>query len=250
VPAEVGPATVYAHRDAPAEAIAVVHRDIASIHEKASEYTGLRARPAAVYVHPSADALREHSCSGGNAVAYYDGAIHVAADVAPAKGPAKSTDRFEDEMQKSLMHEYVHHVLVHNGIGRPIWLQEAMAMEFAAEPYFDHRWVERPLELADMVDVLPSTAAPEVEQRYYPQAQGMFWFLKRLCGRREHCVKDLPQALIQGRALPETLFEWAISDRARELLPATPANFWRDYVARGEAFPEGFSAALAARPPN
>jgi hypothetical protein len=245
VPTDIAQTTVYAHRDAPAEAISVVHRDLATIHEKACDYTGLRARPAVVYVHPNAAALREHSCSGANAVAYYDGAIHLAADAAIARAQAHGIAGLEGELQKSLMHEYVHHVLVSNGIGRPIWLQEAMAMHFAVEMYANHSWVKRPLEPSEMVDLLPSTAAPEIEQVFYPQAQGMFWFLRQMCLKRARCVPELPEALLQGRAAPETLFDWAISDRAGKLLPATPTQFWKDYVARGEAFPPGFTSALA-----
>jgi hypothetical protein len=248
VAAEVAQTTVHAHHEAPAEAIAVVHRDLASIHEQAIEYVGLSVRPAVVYVHPDADALRKHSCSGADAVAYYDGAIHLAADNALARAAHRGMRGLEGEIQKSLMHEYVHHVLVSNGIGRPIWLQESMAMHFAVEVSMDRTWLKNPLPLSQMVDLLPSTATPEIEAIFYRQAYGMWNFLHRLCIARATCKRsDLPAALLQGRATPEHLFEWAILERASDLVSTTPEAFFQDYVARGEAFSPETVMKLAAR---
>ncbi len=74
-----------------------------------------------------------------------------------------------------------------------------------------------------MVELLPSTATGD-EERTYPQAQGMFWFLRRLCVGRAGCITQLPEALLEGQATPETLFEWVISERTRDRIAVSRRN--------------------------
>lgn len=243
-PTPVWRTVVYTHADTPAEAIASVTRHLESVHREAVNDLGLSARPAEVYVHPTAESMRQNSCAKANALAYYDGAIHLAPP--PPVKPPTTASRFEKELQTSLRHEYVHHVLVDNGIGRPIWLQESLAMRFAGEVTFDTAWRAHPLPLRDMVDRLPSTSAPEVEHTFYPQAATMLLVLDRLCIGLEDCGhKQLPEALRQGRATPETLFEWTVEQRAQELLTTTPEALFLDYVARNDFSPQMLNALLA-----
>lgn len=234
---------VYAHAEAPAEAIAVVTRDLEETHHDAVEELGLSARPAQVYVHPSVESMSNHSCAKADALAYYDGAIHLAP---PPRDERPHTEAgFERELRTSLKHEYVHHVLIDNGIGRPIWLQEALAMNFAGEVAFETEWRTRPLPLADMVHLLPSLR-PEVERRFYLQAATMLFVLQRLCTGLKNCERrQMTEALKQGRTTPEALFEWTIEQRAKELLRTTPEALWLDYVARDSFSPEMLDALLA-----
>ena len=240
---------VYAHADAPAEAIAVVTRDLEATHRAAVAELGLTARPAEVYVHPNVESMRDNSCAKADALAYYDGAIHLA-PAPPAKKPLPLS-RFERELQTSLKHEYIHHVLINNGIGRPIWLQEALAMKFADEFALDSEWRAHPLPLADMAVLLPSRAPAEVERGFYAQAAAMLFVLERLCTGLENCERrQIVEALKQGRAMPEKLFEWMIEQRAKDLLRTTPEAFWLDYVARHDLSVEmqlGLSARSRAR---
>lgn len=108
---------------------------------------GLDAELPLILVYPTLDSLRKHSCTSKNAVAYYDGAIHLAA--APGASPY--------ELIKSLKHEFAHHALVSNGVGAPLWLQEGLAMTLAGDHPHDYysMWRKHPIDLRRMVDFMP-----------------------------------------------------------------------------------------------
>jgi hypothetical protein len=56
----------------------------------------------------------------------------------------------------------------------------------------------------------------------------------RLCLARPDCgPKELVEALQSGRATPETLFDWAISRRASDLVRTARLPLWDDYVEHG-----------------
>jgi hypothetical protein len=96
--------------------------------------TGLLGAEAAVrapdlYIYASAEALRSNSCVNQATAGYYDGAIHVSAD--------------DFDLEATITHELVHHVLNAMGVAKPMWLHEGLAM-FAAQ---EHWWRDERLGL-------------------------------------------------------------------------------------------------------
>lgn len=224
VPVPAWHTTLFVHPNVAEEGATRVARDLQWIHDRATTEIGLPSEPPPVYLYPSVERLRAHSCLGASAVAYYDGAIHLAPDAA-AYG----------ELSKSLHHEYAHHVLVSNGVGKPIWFQEGTAMTFANEvvPYGHQIRREHSVELPAMVDSFPLVSL-EAAAVFNVQAREMTDFLAGMCMWRSNCnPAELAGALLNGSATPETLFAWATAERGSDLIETTPLQFWHDYEARG-----------------
>jgi hypothetical protein len=221
------------HRDPEVDAISlgITDKDLGKISRRTA--TGLGAPFPAIYVYRSVEALREHSCASANVAAYYDGAIHV-------------TPR----NLSALQHEYTHHVLVTNGIERPLWLQEGLAMRAAGEEQHETRaawltWKDRPLSMDRMVNLFPATADPDEVATFYGQAYHMTHMLERLCLTHPECgPPELFEALRSGEAAPETLFEWAVQRRGSDLFAKTRLPVWEDYLAHGTFGPENYRALL------
>ena len=244
VPLPAWHTTLFAHPTVPNETSTKVAASVENIHDFAAHQIGLPSEPPPIYLYPNVEVLREHSCAAASAVAYYDGSIHLA-----LTEPA--SDR---ELEVSLRHEYAHHVLVSNGVGKPIWFQEGTAMAFANGYEGSYRtWRENPIQLSTMVDSFPEFATPETAAIFNVQAGVMTEFLNRLCLARRDCnPAELVHALLDGSATPETVFVWATAERGGDLLQLegmTPLQFWNDYEARGNFSPESLEVLLArARP--
>jgi hypothetical protein len=234
IPTPVGLAVVYRDPEVDAFLPATFQKTLAEIQQRGTRSIHLKASFPAIYVYRSVEALREHSCASANAAAYYDGAIHI--------GPGVS---FRD-----LQHEYTHHVLVTNGIERPLWLQEGLAMRAALEEEHERRdfwqkWKDHPLSMERMVNLFPTTADPEETATFYGQAYHMTHMLERLCLARSGCgPMELFDALRSGEATPETLFEWAVERRGSDLVAETHLPVWEDYLAHGSFGPENYRALL------
>jgi len=178
--------------------------------------TGIDAPPPVVYAHLDPATLREHACLTENAVAFYDGAIHVA---------VSETQR--GEIYRSVLHEYTHHALQGVGIREPIWFQEGVAMRVAAENAARFELAVPGIDVAQMVDGFPHGASRQFAEKFYGQAARMVEFLNRLC-RRQGCVRDWVAKLRDG-APPSTFFEATI----RELAPDVkepPLSLWHAYL--------------------
>jgi hypothetical protein len=68
---------------------------------------------------------------------------------------------------------------------------------------------------------------------------------KRLCLKLKECgLPQLTAALKTGRATPHTLFDWAISQRASDLVRTSALPLWDDYVRLGDFAPETRDALL------
>ena len=149
----------------------------------------------------------------------------------------------------SLKHEYAHHVLTSNGVNGPLWFQEGTAMVFAGDvPLRAHAlWREHPIDVRDMVASFPDTAPLEEARAFYANAAMMTEFLRYLCLARAECnPAELAEALVNGDATPETLFNWAIARRGADLAHTVQRSLWEDYVAYGD-FPPATWQALRAR---
>ncbi len=82
-----------------------------------------------VVVYRSLNQMRSVSCVNTSAYGYYDGAIHLSGN--PNGGAI--------QLEQTVLHEFVHHVLLQQGVRLPMWLSEGIAMLVANE-----RWWEQP----------------------------------------------------------------------------------------------------------
>jgi hypothetical protein len=233
------------HTAAPDWALQTLKDALDSVHSMVTQALGLPCSPPPVYVYPTVHALHAHACVGATAVAYYDGAIHLTPLMPQSQGPVRTGDLAWHELRISLTHEYVHHVLVSNGIGKPIWFQEGAAMEVARSWPRDYRRIarENPIRLQQMVDGF--SAGNAASGVFYARSAVMVEFLQRLCLKLKECgLPQLTAALKTGRATPHTLFDWAISQRASDLVRTSALPLWDDYVRLGDFAPETRDALL------
>lgn len=79
-----------------------------------------------VIVYRSLNQLRSVSCVNTSAFGYYDGAIHLSGN--PNGGLT--------QLEETLVHEYVHHVLVQQRVRLPTWLAEGAAILIAGETWW------------------------------------------------------------------------------------------------------------------
>jgi len=226
--------TIYADPSVPSTSVAEIGRQLELIHGFATAQLGLNSEPPAIFVYPTVEELRRHSCTSKIALAYYDGAIHMTADM--------------KELRQSLRHEYAHHVLLSNGINGPTWFQEGTAMKFASDcPYGAYQtWRAHRFEPRQMVAGATHTTSPEAANVFNAQACIMTEFLDRLCLQLEECgTKQLAAALVEGQTTPEGLFDWAISRRGADLFRTTNRALWQDYADRGDFAPATKQALLS-----
>lgn len=251
--------TLYVHPEAPAWALAAIRDNLESIERRATKDIGLPSTPPPIYLYPTVASLREHSCASAHAVAYYDGAIHLAVVESEPEDPGavqrgpRLWNSADHELLTSLRHEYAHHVLISNGVGKPIWFQEGTAMAFAEDaPLRSYSLVhEHPVDVADMVVSFPKTSSLEDATRFYATAHVMMEFLTRLCLARVDCnPAELAGALSSRAASPQTLFEWATVRRGSDLAPTAERSLWDDYVAHQNFPPATYQALLARERPQ
>lgn len=186
------------------------------------ETTGLKVEPPAIYVHRDLATLRKYSCLPDNAVAFYDGAIHLP--------DFSKDDALEREVGFSVLHESTHHALIGSGIREPIWFQEGLAMHVAREPWRNFDITPPGFDMRDMVDGFPHTASPKTAERFYGQAYQMVEFLQSLCGMKPDCdTRQLVTALAEGAPVT-TFFQDMISARAPRSRVA-PLQLWQMYFS-------------------
>ena len=243
VPTVTESTTLASAPNVPVEAVAAVENELSRVQITVQTRLGLNSVPPTIYIYPNVAALREYACAPG-AVAYYDGAIHLA--VVPPN-PRFSHD-FSATIQ-NLKHEYVHHALMSNGVTRPIWFQEGEAMMIAEEREWSLRpltWQAHALPVAQMVLSFPDTSNASAAQAFYGQAYIMVEFLDRLCvGRPRSChTRELIEALKTGSANPATLFDWAVARRGSDLVSTPGLPLWEDYLKHGNFSAERETALL------
>lgn len=109
----------------------VVARVVAALQvarERSSALVAPGASVAApeVIVYRSLNQLRSVSCVNTSAFGYYDGAIHLSGN--PNGGLT--------QLEETVVHEYVHHVLVQQRVRLPTWLLEGAAILIAGETWW------------------------------------------------------------------------------------------------------------------
>jgi hypothetical protein len=224
-PTGAGDATVYSAQPLSPE----LRAEIASAMVDArAVVTGLvdwstAAPHPAIYVYDSLDALRSVSCVNGEAIAYYDGAIHLAV------GP----DTELASVRQTLHHEYVHHVLQQHGIQRPMWLHEGLAMYAAAESWWqDPRlglkvWIQsNRLPFESMAYAFPHTADRTFALAAYYQSELMVTFVVH--ERGPQALRTLVRGLSRGQVQPDDAFYSAVG-----LSSAATAQRWDQFVTGG-----------------
>jgi hypothetical protein len=175
----------------------------------------------AVYLYDSLEALRAVSCVNAQAIAYYDGAIHLAANEASDLA----------EVDATLHHEYVHHVLLQSGVQRPMWLHEGLAMYAAGERWWaDPRlglrtWIQsNHLPFIAMAYAFPHTADKLFALAAYFQSELMVTFV--IDQRGVDFVRVLVRTLGRGEVKPDDAFYWAVG-----LSPAATEQRWAQFLA-------------------
>jgi hypothetical protein len=231
---------------------------IGAAAESANSAFELDSTEPVIWIHPNVESLIKNSCASDVSVAYYDGAIHLAPDgdlSKTAQGTEPQINRAREhvlvELQTGLRHEYVHHVLITNGVGNPVWLQEGAATMIARDQPMDAYTLfkRHPVPTSQMIDGPKKSASVYEANVYYAQAYVMVDFLERLCLNRKSCgLGELAQALISGTTTPEGLFEWATEQRSQDLAPTAEVSVWSDYVKYGSFAPQTYQALLN-RPP-
>lgn len=175
----------------------------------------------AVYVYRDVQQLQSVSCANRAAIGYYDGAIHMSGDL-------KHTGI---ELQQTLIHEYVHHVLRARGVTLPTWLHEGLAMRIAGESwYLDPslglvEWLRAGhLPFDALAGAFPHAADEPFALAAYYQSEAMVGFVSHRRGRK--IVVALVDELAAQRVAPAEAFAWAAGLSGQELEQA-----WAAYLA-------------------
>jgi hypothetical protein len=162
---------------------------------------GHRPFPPPLFVYADRTQMLAGSCANQASVAYFDGAIHVAA------GP----DLERDEIEKSASHEYVHHVLLEMGLGGPMWLQEGLAAHVADETWWRDpevgvvAWLATShLPFGELVEAFPHTCDEPYALRVYAQSLMMVRII--VASRGEAQLRWLAESLAEGDVMPADAF--------------------------------------------
>lgn len=198
----VGPATVAAACEALTKAPAAIR-----------ELAGIDAAQPEVFVYLDAPQLQSAACVNSETSAYYDGAIHVA------------SSESMDQVRKSIVHEFVHHALLFQGIHRPAWLQEGLAMHAAREAWWKDprlglvKWLQQDqLPFDAMVDDFAYAADEADVRRMYYQSWAMVHVV--LARKGEAGVAELVSQLRSGSLTAEEAFVAGFGVSERDLVTA------------------------------
>jgi len=113
------------------------------------------------FVYADKQLMKAAACINDEAVAFYDGSLHVVAG--------------RSDVLESVLHEYTHHVLFGSGLWGPVWAQEGIAMNVAGERWWrDQRLLrtllDRPFSLDDMEHAIPYKLTPQQAVSFYVQS--------------------------------------------------------------------------------
>lgn len=196
----------------------------------------LEAKPAPMtYVYKDVEQLQGVSCVNKATVGYYDGAIHVASDRRYTRWRIKET----------IVHEYMHHLLIERGVALPMWLHEGLAMQHAQEDW----WKDSSLGLVDwlatrhipfeaMTAAFPYTSDEKFALAVYYQSYMMVQFAQ--AGRRGDArMAALIEGLAQRKIRPAEAFTFATGLSGSELERA-----WSDFLAHRSAGPRRLLEAV------
>ena len=155
----------------------------------AESHLGMRTQTPDLFVYADLAALQNWSCVHRSAVAYYDGAIHVA---------------IQRDWETSLTHEYVHHTLTTAGILEPMWFHEGTAMFLADEKWWESAWyagtIDATVSFGDMIAPHVHGTSEDQALAYYGEARLMVAFLWEMHGEQQRDqVAALEDERLTGR---------------------------------------------------
>ena len=211
----------------------------------------LEPRPAPVtYVYRDADQMLSVSCVDKSAIGYFDGAMHVVGD--SRYGGAR--------IHETVVHEYIHFLLLERGVRLPMWLHEGMAMEYSME----HWWEEPSLGLMtwlvgnhipfrEMAKAFPSISDEKFAVAAYYQSQMMFRFAFRGSASqntlRDKSVRVELVALLEGLAQGQVRDSEAFS-MATGLSGEALERAWSQFLVEEQRLYRSLhGASLTTQPP-
>jgi hypothetical protein len=183
-----------------------------------------------VYLYRSAEQLVHASCVSAAARGYYDGSIHVAA---------------EADLNATLVHELMHHVLNGLGVASPMWLHEGLAMLAAREQWWSssalglQEWLRHDhLPFDALTTAFPHTADELFAGAVYFQSYAMVLFLSeqastRTLEERRSAAAPLGELVLKlanGAFPPEEAFSAAASLTGADLDDAFTAFVNRRFI--------------------
>lgn len=178
-----------------------------------------------IIVYRSLNQMRSVSCVNTSAYGYYDGSIHLSGN--PNGGLT--------ELDETLVHEYVHHLLLQQNVRLPTWLTEGTAMLIAHET-----WWQRPdlgllpwarsthLPFETLVPAFAHATDEQMATHLYFQSFLMVEFVRGRGGMA--ALRQLISALGQSRIAPDDAFSEATTLPPAELDAAFQA--WAQSTAR------------------
>lgn len=180
-----------------------------------------RLPPPDVYVYRDVQQMLDVSCVNRSAIGYYDGAIHLSGDIRHGLHTLRQT----------VVHEYVHHVLIGLGLKVPMWLHEGLAMKLAGETWWADpslglvAWLQgQHLPFEAMAGAFPHTSDERFALAAYFQSLVMLEFLQDRKG--EDGVVALVRALVRGELAAKDAFSSTV------ISSGSLEQAWREFVAR------------------
>jgi hypothetical protein len=183
------PGKLYFDPRLPDAAEAAILNDLAQAESELVKRLNLRPPRPVVFVYLDQQLMKAAACINEDAVAFYDGALHIVAGRA--------------DVLQSVLHEYTHHALFSSGVIGPAWAQEGIAMSVAHETWWrEPRWLQAllaaPFAQDDMDRMIPYKLAPEQAVAFYVQSAALVECVLR---RRSWQLPQLVDALRAGTNL-------------------------------------------------
>ncbi|HEY1532443.1 MAG TPA: translation initiation factor IF-2 [Polyangiaceae bacterium] len=177
-----------------------------------SKRLGLRPARPVVFVYFDQQLMKAAACINDDAVAFYDGALHVVAN--------------RSDVLQSVLHEYTHHALFSSGMVGPAWAQEGIAMNIAREnwwrtPQFLQALLSNPFDQEDMDRSIPYKLSPQQAVAFYVQSAALVECVLR---KRNWELKQLFVALQAGTDLGAGTLSYDLPELAQ-------SSFLRDCLA-------------------
>lgn len=154
-----------------------------------------------VFLYKSLEQMRSVACVNTSAIGYYDGDMHLSGDSGHGLLHVRET----------VIHEYVHHVLLTSGVRLPMWLQEGLAIVAAGENWWKdprlglEKWLlGSHLPFDAMVPAFPHTADEQFALAAYYQSYMMVEFVRHSKGVT--AVAEIVNALSRGTLDPKDAF--------------------------------------------
>jgi hypothetical protein len=196
----------------PADAELPVLSYLDQAENETSKRLGLRPARPVVFVYFDQQLMKAAACINEDAVAFYDGSLHVVAN--------------RSDVLQSILHEYTHHALFSAGMVGPAWAQEGIAMNIAHESWWRDPQLLRALlsnrfDQEDMDQSIPYRLPPQQAVAFYVQSAALVECVLR---KRSWELKELFVALRAGSDVGAGTLTYDLPELAQ-------SSFLRDCLA-------------------